>query len=151
MAHNAAPTPYTIAPAPYSIDLPVSARGPTTCTIYVPGFATQIVVDSHSLDVRAQCAVWAANHPGYGYLWGYEQPVDTPDGIELCAMKDPGRDLTASVVEDTGFAPVTASERTTGLSACATIVAAGWRRLPTIRGSGGLKIVDLPPRSWKTS
>jgi hypothetical protein len=150
-SRSAPAAPYVIAPAPYSIDLPASSHGPTTCTVYVPGYATQIVVNSRSLDVRAECAVWAANRPGYGYLWGYEQPVATPDATELCAMRDPSRDLRASVIEETGFVPVTRAQRATGLSACARIIAAGWKRLATTRTSGGLKLLNWPPRSGKAA
>jgi hypothetical protein len=147
-ARSSPAAPYLIAPAPYSLDLPASSHGPTTCTVYAPGYATQIVVNSRSLDVRAECAVWAANRPGYGYLWGYEQPVATPDATELCALKDPRRDLRMSVIEETGLVPVTAAQRATGLSACARISAAGWRRVPLPRRSGGLKIL-LSPRPTK--
>ncbi|HEY2438533.1 MAG TPA: hypothetical protein VGH93_15230 [Solirubrobacteraceae bacterium] len=114
----------------YSISLPVSYRGPTTCTVFEPDYATQIVIDSESLNVRAECELWAANQADVGYLWGYERAVETPDVVRLCTLVDPHRNMTASVIEDTGFVPVSAAQRAKGGSACAAIRASGWTRGP---------------------
>jgi hypothetical protein len=112
--------------SPYRISLPASTSGPTTCTVYETDYATQIVVDSPSLNVRAECELWAANQPGVGYLWGYERAAATADVIRLCTLTDPNRRMTASVIEDTGFVAVSAAQRQKGGSACAAIVASGW-------------------------
>lgn len=112
---------------PYLISLPASTRGPTTCTVYEADFATQVVVDSRSLNVRAQCELWAANQAGVGYLWGYEAAAATPDVTQLCTLTDPNRKMTASVIEDNGFVPLTSAQRARGSSECAAIVASGWR------------------------
>jgi hypothetical protein len=114
----------------YAISLPASARGPTTCTVYEPDYATQIVVDSPRLNVQAECQLWSANQPGVGYLWGYEQAVVTADVMRLCTLTDPHREMTASVIEDTGFVPLSAAQRARGGSACAGIRASGWRDAP---------------------
>src|SRR5437763_2136226 len=71
---------------PYRVSLPDSSGGPTTCTVYESDYATQIVVDSTSLNVRAECELWAANQPGVGYLWGYERAGVTPDVVRLCRL-----------------------------------------------------------------
>jgi hypothetical protein len=105
--------------------LPVSSSGPTTCTVY-DGYATQIIFNSGSLDVRTECLVWSANRINVGYLWGYERAAAIPDSTHVCSLADPHRDLTAIVIEETGFAPVTPAERAKGRSACESIVAAGW-------------------------
>ena len=110
----------------YSISLPPSSRGPTTCTVYESDYATQIVVDSRSLNVRAECELWSANQPGVGYLWGYEQAAVTPDVMRLCTLTDPHGEMTANVIEDTGYIPVSAAQRAKGGSACAGIRASGW-------------------------
>ena len=112
--------------SPYSISLPPSSRGPTTCTVYETDYATQIVVDSRSLNVRAECELWSANQPGVGYLWGYEQAAVTRDVVLLCTLTDPHGKMTVSVIEDTGFIPVSAAQRAKGGSACAGIRASGW-------------------------
>lgn len=117
-------------PIPYLISLPPSSHGPTTCTVFEPDYATQIVVDSRTLDVRNECQVWAANQADVGYLWGYERAV-TPDALALCTLMDPNRKMTASVIEDTGFVPVTRSQRAKGAQACAAIVASGWKDAPS--------------------
>jgi hypothetical protein len=110
----------------YPISLPASSRGPTTCTVYEPDYATQIVVDSLRLNVRAECELWSANQTGVGYLWGYEQAAVTADVRRLCTLTDPHREMTASVIEDTGFVPLSAAQRARGGSACAGIRASGW-------------------------
>lgn len=106
--------------------LPLSRSGPSTCTVYEPGYATQIVIDSRSLDVRAECQVWTSSHHGDGYLWGYERGASTPLGQRLCFLTDPQRVVTASVIEETGFVPLSAAERSRGALACAIIRASGW-------------------------
>ena len=75
------------------------------------GYATQIVFRSESLVVRTECLVWAANRLDVGYLWGYERAAAVPDAMHVCSLTEPHRDLTAIVIEETGFAPVTAAER----------------------------------------
>jgi hypothetical protein len=112
----------------YPISLPSSASGPTTCTVYESDYATQIVVDSPSLNVRAECELWSANQPGTGYLWGYERAAVTADVLRLCMLTDPKGNMTASVIEDTGFVPISAAQRAKGGSACAAIVASGWMK-----------------------
>ena len=123
--------------SPYAITLPLSPRGPTTCTVFVPGSGTQIVFDSHSLNVRVECQAWAANEPGDGYLWGYERAA-MPEATRLCSLTDPQRKLTASVIEQTDLVPVSASDREKGVSACASILASGWieQAAATRAGSG---------------
>lgn len=129
---RASPAP-RLRPLPsYRISLPVSSRGPTTCTVYEPDYATQIVVDSTSLNVRAQCELWSANQADVGFLWGYEQAAATAGVVRLCTLSDPNRKMTASVIEDTGFVPVSRTQRAKGGSACAAILASGWtRKAPT--------------------
>ena len=112
----------------YRISLPSSASGPTTCTVYEADYATQIVVDSPSLNVRAECELWSANQPGVGYLWGYEEAAVTPDALRLCTLTDPKGKMTASVIEDTGFVPISAAQRAKGGSACSAIATAGWMK-----------------------
>lgn len=114
-------------PSPYRVALPSSPRGATTCTVYEPGYGTQIIVDSGSLDVKAECELWASGQPGDGYLFGYEGGAVLPDGTQFCSFADPSRKLTASVIEQTGFVAVSAAERSRALSACASILASGWR------------------------
>jgi len=121
--------------------LPASSHGPTTCTVYEPGYATQVIIDSATLNVRSECRVWAATQSGDGYLWGYERAAAIPEGVRLCSLSDPARRVTATVLEEAGFTPVSPAERRTGLSACVSILAAGWteaeslpRRPPRRRG-----------------
>jgi hypothetical protein len=109
--------------------LPVSYLGPTS-TVFEPDYATQIVIDSEHLDVRAECEVLAANQADVGYLWGYERAVVTPDVVRLCTLVDPHRNMTASVIEDTGFVPVSSAQRARGGSACAAIRDSGWTKKP---------------------
>jgi hypothetical protein len=130
--------------------LPASLRGPTTCTIYEPDYATQIVVDSSRLNVRAECELWSANQPGVGYLWGYEQASVTADVIQLCTLTDPHGEMTASVIEDTGFVPVSAAQRARGGSACAGIRASGWRDAQLSRAHLN-RCSGSPPRSRSRS
>jgi hypothetical protein len=78
--------------------------------VYEPGYATQVVVDSRRLNVTAECQVWAGNKSGGGYLWGYEQNASMPDGLRLCSLTDRYRNLTATVIEETGALPVSRDE-----------------------------------------
>jgi hypothetical protein len=64
-----------------------------------------VIVDSPRLNVTAGCEVWAANRSGGGYLWGYERHAALPDGLRLCSLSDPYRNLTATVIEETGALP----------------------------------------------
>jgi len=93
--------------------------------VYEPGSGTQIVFDSQSLNVRVECQLWASSQAGAGYLWGYERAA-MPDATHVCALTDPQRKLTASVIEQTDFVPVSAADKAKGRSACASIAAAGW-------------------------
>jgi hypothetical protein len=104
------------------------------------GYATQIVFRSQSLVVRTECLLWAGNRVNVGYLWGYERAASVPDALHLCSLTEPHRDLTAIVIEETGFAPVTAAERANGRSACESIVASGWI------AQGGTRAGHLPDR-----
>ena len=103
-----------------------SSSGPTTCTVYGPGYATQIIFASPRLDVRAECQLWSANKPGAGYLWGYRAAA-LPRATQLCTLTSPKGSLTATVIEDTGWLPISADERARGISACRDIRASGWR------------------------
>jgi hypothetical protein len=80
-----APPSITAAVSPNAVTLLRSGDGPTTCTVYEPGRATQVIFESQQLDV------------------------------------------TADVVQDTGFRPITAAEQATGASACGSLVGVGWR------------------------
>jgi hypothetical protein len=93
--------------------------------VYEPNSGTQIVFDSERLNVRVECQVWASSQPGDGYLWGYERAA-MPDATRVCAFTDPQRKLTASVIEQNDYMPVSATDRARGMSACASIIAAGW-------------------------
>jgi hypothetical protein len=125
---RSSPRPAPLGLSRYPISLPASASGPTTCTVYESDYATQIVVDSPSLNVRAECELWSANQPGVGYLWGYERAGVTSDVVRLCTLTDRARRMTASVIEDTGFVPVSPGQRAKGGSACTAIAASGWMR-----------------------
>ena len=107
------------------ITLPASTDGPTTCTIYEPGGATQVVFASTRLDVRAECEAWIGRDIGAGYLWGDEPPspvAQTPGSRQICYLNLHGP-LTASVIEDTGYRPPSAQARAKGSSACASLLA----------------------------
>ena len=118
----------------YRISLPVSAQGPTTCTVYESNSGTQIVVDSKTLDVRTQCFLWAANQLGVGYLWGYERSATFPTGNRLCQLTDPDRKVTASVIETAALVTGAAAERAKAIEVCAGIRAAGWVRVASRHG-----------------
>jgi hypothetical protein len=107
--------------------------------VYQPGSGTQIVFDSPSLNVRVECQAWVASEPGDGYLWGYERAA-IPAATRLCSLTDPQRKLTARVIEQTDFVPVTASDRAKGVFACASIRASGWIEQPaTARAERGAR------------
>jgi len=125
------PSPRAMASAPVSpntLTLPRSANGPTTCTVYAPGQATQVIFESERLDVTAECRIWTRDQTGEGCLWGY-QPLTAiaATAVPVCRLADGGGGVTASVVQDTGFRPVTAAEQAAGASACGSLVGVGWR------------------------
>jgi hypothetical protein len=108
------------------VTLTSSTAGPTTCTVYEPGGATQVIFASARLDVRAECEAWISRDIGAGYLWGDEpsSAVDqTPGARQVCYVKDLRGPLTASVIEDTGYRPPSALARAKGTSACADLLA----------------------------
>lgn len=122
-------SPSVTAPvAPNAVTLPRSPNGPTTCTVYEPGEATQVIFQSQQLDVTAECRVWTRGQTGEGYLWGY-QPISAiaATAVPVCRLTDTVGDVTADVVQDTGFRPITAAEQATGESACGSLVGVGWR------------------------
>lgn len=126
-----APVMQHTAPSPtLALALPASAGGPTTCTVYESGFATQVVFDSQSLNVSGECQAWTSRQPGAGYLWAYQPPGASiaAAAVPVCGLKDPSGRVSATVVEDTGWAPVSAVERAHVASACASLTAAGWER-----------------------
>jgi hypothetical protein len=102
-----------------------SSSGPTTCTVYGPGHATQIIFESPQLDVRAECQLWSANEAGAGYLWGYRADA-LPNATPLCSLTNPKRNLTATVIEESESLPISPDERARGVSACNNILASGW-------------------------
>jgi hypothetical protein len=125
----ASPTPGT--PPPNALTLPPSANGPTTCTVYESGYAIQVIFESQSFDVRAECRAWTGNRAGEGYLWGYQparaiaQPADS---IQVCYLTDPLRNVAARVIEATGFRAVSALEAARGSSACVSLLSSGWTK-----------------------
>jgi hypothetical protein len=130
----------SVRPAPPSliaIALPLSSKGPTTCTVYQSRSGTQIVFGSESLNVRVECQAWAASEAGDGYLWGYERAA-IPNATRRCSFTDPQRKLTASVIEQTDHLPISVSDRERAASACASIRASGWVDQPgAVRGVRG--------------
>ncbi len=132
-ARSAPPAPFLahVAPSPsLALALPASAGGPTTCTVYESGFATQVVFDSQSLNVSGECQAWTSRQPGAGYLWGYQPPGASiaTAAVPVCGLRDPSGRVSATVVEDAGWAPISALERANVTTACASLVAAGWQR-----------------------
>jgi hypothetical protein len=111
--------------------LPASPAGPTTCTVYESGFATQVVFDSQSLNVTGECQAWASREPGAGYLWSYQPTGAALDetAVPGCDLRDPSGRVTATVIEDTGFAPASALQRAKIARACASLALAGWAPL----------------------
>lgn len=119
----------TATSSPSTITLPASSNGPTTCTVYESGYATQVVFQSNGYEVRAECRAWTSNNAGEGYLWGYEPlsaSAKTAESTQVCYLTDPQRNVTATVIQDTGFVAVSAVERANGSSACASLLAMGW-------------------------
>ena len=106
--------------------LPASTHGPSTCTVFEPGSGTQVILDSQTLDVAPDCRGWAATQPGDGYLWGYERATTIPQGLRICSYSDPHQQVTATVLQETTFIPISTAERARGASACASILASGW-------------------------
>lgn len=135
LAHGQAPAP----PPPSStldLVLPASAAGPTTCTVYESGFGTQVVFDSESLNVTGECEAWTSRQPGAGYLWAY-QPTSAAlanTAVPVCDLHDPSGRVTATVIDDTGFAPLSGAERTRLASACTSLSGAGWVRASRAAG-----------------
>jgi hypothetical protein len=123
--------------SPRPIKLPASPNGPTTCTVYEAGYATQVVFESPDLDVRAECRAWTQYSTDEGYLWGYEPTsvkTDTVGATRVCYLINPHADSTASVVQETGFRTVSQVERANASSACASLLASGWiAQLPAPR------------------
>jgi hypothetical protein len=114
-----------------AITLPTSSNGPTTCTVYESGYATQVIFESRSFDVRAECRAWTRNNAGEGYLWGYQPTsgiAEAAESTRVCYLTDPQRNLTASVIEATGFRSVSAVEAANGSSACVSLLAIGWTK-----------------------
>ena len=110
--------------------LPASTAGATSCTVYGPGYGTQVIFDSDTLNVSAECQDWTSRQPGAGYLWAY-QPNDTAidaTAVPVCDLRDPSGRVRAIVVEDTGCAPLSAAERQTVSRACSNLAASGWAR-----------------------
>jgi hypothetical protein len=126
----------TTAPSTLALVLPASTAGPTTCTVYESGFGTQVIFESSSLNVSGECQAWTSREPGAGYLWTY-QPLDAAFGttaVRACGLRDPSGRVTATVVEDTGFAPVSTVERREIAAACTGLAGAGWIRLMRTAG-----------------
>jgi hypothetical protein len=117
-----------VAPVAPTVILPASSSGPTTCTVYESGYATQLIFGSESLNVSPECAAWSSQQSGSGYLWGYQPTSAAVDAtaIEVCDLSDPSGRISANVVEDTGFAPPSAAQRTRSAVACSSMRAAGW-------------------------
>jgi hypothetical protein len=123
-------TRHVVPSSSLALALPASSAGPTTCTVYEAGFATQVVFDSQSLNVSGECQAWTSRQPGAGYLWAYQPPGASlaTTAVPVCGLKDPSGRVTATVIEDAGWAAVSAVERANVASACASLAAAGWER-----------------------
>jgi hypothetical protein len=127
--------PAAVAPPVASSRAVPALRGAaTTCTVYGPGFATEVIFESQLLDVRGECQAWTSGRPGSGYLFGYETAVGSAaaavGSTPVCSLTDPDHTAAVSVVEDGGFVPISAAQLATGSTACAHLVAAGWVRRP---------------------
>ncbi len=98
-----------------------------------------MIFASDSLDVSAECQDWTSRDAGAGYLWGYQPPGQAlgATAVGICSLRDPTGRVTASVIEDTGFTPISAAQRAKSERACAGMLAGGWvPRTPTTkRGS----------------
>lgn len=130
-AARASAKPHTALSPGLALLLPVSTAGPTSCTVYESGYAAQVVFDSQSLNVTGECQAWTSREPGAGYLWSYE-PTDTAmdeTAVAICDLRDPSGRVTATVLEDTGFAPVSGAERQMSATACSRLTSAGWVHL----------------------
>lgn len=125
-------------------DLPRSPNGPITCTVYVSGLATQVIFVSRRFDVRPECRQWSHTNTGQGYLWGFESTrAITSGATEACYLANIERTVTARVIEATGFSRVSAAERASALSACASILASGWSAVrPAAAGRGSPSEVE---------
>jgi hypothetical protein len=128
---TAAPAPpsSTATSSPNTITLPASSNGPTTCTVYESGYATQVVFQSKGFEVQAECRAWTRNNADEGYLWGYEPlstSAETTTSAQVCYLSDPRGNVTASVILDAGFVAVSPVERASSSSACERLVAMGW-------------------------
>lgn len=120
-------------PSAPAVILPASSRGPTTCTVYESRYATQVIFDSESLNVSAECAAWSSRAPGDGYLWAYQPTTAVLDAtaVRVCDLQDPSGRITALVVEQTGYVPAPAAhvssvQRARSAGACSSFRAAGW-------------------------
>jgi hypothetical protein len=74
---------------------------------------------------------WTRNNAGEDYLWGYEPlsaSAQTAESTQVCNLTDPQRNVTATVIQDAGFVPVSATERANGSSACASLLAMSWTK-----------------------
>jgi hypothetical protein len=136
-AHHAAATtppprvtPHEVPSSSLALALPASSGGPTSCTVYESGFATQVVFGSQSLNVSGECQAWTSRQAGAGYLWGYQPPgaALAATAVSVCGLRDPSGRVTATVVNDAGWAPVSPVERTNMATACSSLAAAGWQR-----------------------
>jgi hypothetical protein len=96
--------------------------------VYESDFGTQVVFDSESLNVTPECQAWTSRDPGAGYLWAYQPTSAAIDAtaVSMCDLKDPSGRVTATVIEDTGFAPASTLERQRVVSACSSLAASGW-------------------------
>lgn len=134
--HPGPVTPQPSDSSTFALVLPASTAGPTSCTVYESGFGTQVIFKSASLNVSGECQAWTSREPGAGYLWTY-QPLGAAMGdtaVPVCDLRDPSGRVTATVVEDTGFAPVSTLDRREISDACAGLAGAGWIRLARTAG-----------------
>lgn len=115
-----------------ALALPASTAGPTSCTVYESGFATQVVFDSESLNVSGECQAWTSGEPGAGYLWSYQPPgaAIATTAVPICGLRDPSGRVSATVIEDAAWVPVSALERADVARACTSLADAGWQRTP---------------------
>ena len=124
-----------------SATLPVSTNGPTVCTVYEAGYATQVVFASPTFDVRAECRAWARN-PGEGYLWGYQpasRAAEPAQSRQLCFLEDSRGRVAARVIEATGFRSLSAAEAARGSSACMSLISFGWIEQATATHAPGAR------------
>ena len=134
--HPASVTPRLSDSSTFALVLPASTAGPTTCTVYESGFGAQVIFRSASLNVSGECQAWTGRQPGAGYLWTY-QPTGAAiaaTAVPFCNLRDPSGRVTATVVDDTGFAPVSTVQRKEIADACTGLAGAGWIRLTRTAG-----------------